>query len=69
MDVTGETPWTGTMINKYEGAAQETGAMMFPQIGIESAPPDLVTWSLTKEVREKLSAKTAAVTVSIHQLE
>ncbi|KAF4853700.1 Saccharopine dehydrogenase-like oxidoreductase [Colletotrichum siamense] len=69
MDVTGETPWTGTMINKYEGAAQETGAMMFPQIGIESAPPDLVTWSLTKEVREKLSAKTAAVTVSIHQLD
>ncbi|KAF9872613.1 saccharopine dehydrogenase [Colletotrichum karsti] len=69
MDVTGETPWTGTMINKYEGAAQETGAMMFPQIGIESAPPDLVTWSLAKVLREKLLAKTGAVTVSIHQLD
>lgn len=69
LDVTGETPWTGTMIGKYESAAQETGAMMFPQIGIESAPPDLVTWSLAKQVREKLSAKTGAVTVSIHKLE
>ncbi|GKT81057.1 saccharopine dehydrogenase [Colletotrichum tofieldiae] len=69
LDVTGETPWTGTMINKYEGVAQETGAMMFPQIGIESAPPDLVTWALAKQVREKLSLKTGAVTVSIHQLD
>nr|XP_036586685.1 saccharopine dehydrogenase [Colletotrichum truncatum]KAF6797242.1 saccharopine dehydrogenase [Colletotrichum truncatum] len=69
MDVTGETPWTGTMINKYEGVAKETGAMMFPQIGIESAPPDLVTWLLTKQVRQQLSAKTGAVTVSIHQLD
>lgn len=57
------------MIGKYEGSAQETGAMMFPQIGIESAPPDLVTWLLAKQIREKLSAKTGAVTVSIHQLE
>ncbi|TDZ29339.1 Saccharopine dehydrogenase-like oxidoreductase [Colletotrichum spinosum] len=69
MDVTGETPWTGQMINKYEAAAQETGATMFPQIGIESAPPDLVTWALAKELREKLSAKMSAVTVSIHQLD
>ncbi|KAK1633642.1 saccharopine dehydrogenase [Colletotrichum phormii] len=69
LDVTGETPWTGTMIGKYENAAKETGAMMFPQIGIESAPPDLVTWSLAKQVREKLSAKTGAVTVSIHKLD
>lgn len=57
------------MIKKYEGLAQETGAMMFPQIGIESAPPDLVTWVLAKQVRERLSAQTGAVTVSIHQLE
>ncbi|OBR14322.1 Saccharopine dehydrogenase [Colletotrichum higginsianum IMI 349063] len=69
LDVTGETPWTGTMIKKYEGLAQETGAMMFPQIGIESAPPDLVTWVLAKQVRERLSAQTGAVTVSIHQLD
>ncbi|KAK2045638.1 saccharopine dehydrogenase [Colletotrichum somersetense] len=69
LDVTGEVPWTGTMINKYESVARETGAMMFPQIGIESAPPDLVTWVLAKQVRENLSAKTGAVTVSIHHLD
>ncbi|OLN83710.1 Saccharopine dehydrogenase-like oxidoreductase, partial [Colletotrichum chlorophyti] len=69
LDVTGETPWTGTMIGKYEGVAKESGAMMFPQIGIESAPPDLVTWTLAKEIRENLSAKTGAVTVSVHHLD
>ncbi|KAK2013003.1 saccharopine dehydrogenase [Colletotrichum eremochloae] len=68
LDVTGEVPWTGTMINKYDSVARETGAMMFPQIGIESAPPDLLTWLLAKQVRENLSAKTGAVTVSIHHV-
>ncbi|PNY29899.1 Ankyrin repeat domain-containing protein 50 [Tolypocladium capitatum] len=43
LDCTGETPWVARMINKYERVAQETGAIMFPQIGIESAPADLCT--------------------------
>ncbi|KAH6687314.1 saccharopine dehydrogenase [Plectosphaerella plurivora] len=68
-DVTGEVPWVKRMIERYEKSAQESGAMMFPQIGIESAPPDLLTWSLAKTLREKLSAKTGDVTVSIHKLD
>lgn len=56
------------MIAKYEAAAKANGAMMFPQIGIESAVPDLITWSLVKIIREKLSAKTGDVTLSIHKL-
>jgi hypothetical protein len=68
-DVTGEVPWVKRMIERYEKTAQESGAMMFPEIGIESAPPDLLTWSLAKTLREKLSAKTGDVNVSIHKLE
>lgn len=67
-DCTGEAPWVGKMLNKYEDVAKSSGALMFPQIGIESAPPDLITWSLAKTIREKLSAKTGDVTVSIHKL-
>lgn len=68
LDVTGEVPFVAKMIAKYEHVAKATGAMMFPQIGIESAPPDLMTWSMAKVNREKLSARTGAVNVSIHQL-
>ena len=56
------------MIEKYEDAAKASGALMFPQIGIESAPPDLVTWCLASLNRSELQADTRDVTVSIHQL-
>lgn len=67
-DCTGEFPWVARMIKKYEAAAQKSGALIFPQLGIESAPPDLCTWSLAKQLREKLGAKTKDATVSIHTL-
>lgn len=68
-DVTGEVPWVKKMITKYEDAAKASGAMMFPEIGVESAPPDLLTWSMAKTIREQLSAQTGDVTVSVHALE
>ena len=68
LDCTGEVPFVARMIKKYEKAAESSGAMMFPQIGVESAPPDLVTWSLAKLNRTELNADTRDVTVSIHRL-
>jgi short subunit dehydrogenase-like uncharacterized protein len=67
-DVTGEVPFVAKMLKKYEATAQKTGALMFPQIGIESAPPDLVTWSIASLIRSKFSSPTKNVTVSIHTL-
>lgn len=67
-DVTGEFPWVAKMIKKYEKTAQQSGALMFPQIGVESAPSDLCTWALAKFVREELGAKTKDVVISIHNL-
>jgi len=68
LDVTGEVPFVAKMLKKYQAAAQASGALMFPQIGIESAPADLVTWSLASFIRTEFSSPTADVTVSIHNL-
>jgi len=68
LDVTGEVPFTGKMTRKYDEVARKSGAIMIPQAGIESMPPDVITWVLAKVNREELQAKTKDVTISIHQL-
>ncbi|KAK3692265.1 Saccharopine dehydrogenase-domain-containing protein [Podospora appendiculata] len=68
LDVTGEVPFVAKMLRKYEAAAKASGAVMVPQIGIESAPSDLVTWSLAGLIRSAFHAPVRDVTVSIHAL-
>lgn len=68
LDVTGEVPWVRKMIQKYEATAKSSGAIMIPQIGIESAPADICTWVLADRLRKDLNAQTAEVTISIHNL-
>lgn len=67
-DVTGEFAFVAKMIKKYEAVAKATGAIMFPQCAIESAPPDLLTWAMASTLRSKLSTPVRDVTVSIHKL-
>jgi hypothetical protein len=69
LDVTGEVPFVARMIRKYEATAKSTGALMFPQIGIESAPPDLITWSLASFIRSTYSSPIADVVLSIYKLQ
>lgn len=66
-DVTGEVPFVARMIKKYEQAAKTSGSMLFPEIGVESAPADLVSWSLAKHNRT-LGSKTGEVVMSVHDL-
>ena len=68
LDVTGEIPYVADMIKKYEKTAQGSGAIMIPQIGLDSAPADLVTWLLVSMIREKFSAPAREVTLSVHEL-
>ncbi|KAL2258094.1 hypothetical protein VTK26DRAFT_8730 [Humicola hyalothermophila] len=68
LDVTGEVPFVAKMLKKYEPAAKASGALLFPQIGVESAPADLVTWSLASFIRSEFSADTRDVTVSVHNI-
>lgn len=68
IDVTGEVPFVARMIKKYEATAKASGSLMFPQCGIESSPPDLLTWSLASAVRSRFSAPVGEVTLSLHKL-
>lgn len=68
LDVTGEVPWVADMIKKYENTAKKSGSIMISQIGIESAPPDLLAWSLVEMIKERFSAPTAEVVVSVHEI-
>ena len=68
LDSTPEVPWTLAMIKKYEATAKAGGACMFPQSAMESAPSDLLTWELAKEVRSKLSSQTSDVVMDLHEL-
>jgi short subunit dehydrogenase-like uncharacterized protein len=67
LDVTGEVAYSLEMIKKYEKTAKASGSIMIPQIGLESAPSDLVTWSLVTMIRERFSAPTGEVILSVHE--
>lgn len=66
LDVTGELPWVARMIHKYEDTAKKSGSIMIPQIGVESAPADLVTYSLARFIKQEFQAKVKDVVFSIH---
>jgi short subunit dehydrogenase-like uncharacterized protein len=67
LDATGEIPFYRNMLKKYEKKAQATGAIMIPQTGLESTPSDLTAWMLVNMIRERFSAPTRDVDVSIHE--
>lgn len=67
LDATGEVPWHKKMIEKYEKDAKASGAIIIPQIGLESAPSDLVAWLLVGMIRERFSAPAGEVNVSVHE--
>lgn len=66
LDVTGEAPWVLEMIEKYDEMAKANHAIIIPEIGIESAPSDLLAFSLVNVIRRELSVGTKEVVVSIH---
>jgi short subunit dehydrogenase-like uncharacterized protein len=68
LDCTGEVPWVARMIKKYETVAKKSGAIMLPQQGVESAPSDLLTWSMAQHLRKELDAPTKDAIVTIHKL-
>lgn len=68
IDCAGEFPWTVKMIKKYEATAKATGALVFPQTAVESAPPDLCTWVMAKHIRKTMGKKLGEVTMSLHEL-
>jgi len=68
LDCTGEFPWVRSMIKKYEKSAQASGALLFPQFGIESAPADLCAYLLAQSVRKETGSTCKDVTLTIAEL-
>ncbi|KAF7162968.1 hypothetical protein CNMCM5623_008033 [Aspergillus felis] len=68
VDATGETPWVREIIQKYHEVAKSNGAIIIPSVGVESAPADILAWSLVKRVREDLSCDTKEVTGAIEEM-
>ena len=68
LDVTGESPWVLEMIEKYHEIAKANHAVIIPEIGIESAPSDLLAFALVSLIRTKLSVGTKEVTASVHNM-
>lgn len=68
LDCTGEAAWVARMIKKYSKTARETGAIMVPQNGIESAPADLCTWSLARFLAAEMGAKTKDVAIVTQEM-
>lgn len=68
LDCTGEAVWHAAMIKKYNEIAKASGARMFPQCGVESAPSDLVTFALASTIKSELSASVGDVVVSLHEI-
>ncbi|KAE9972065.1 hypothetical protein EG328_005238 [Venturia inaequalis] len=55
LDVTGETPFTYDMLQKYHDTAKRNGSMIIPHCGIDSVPADILPYLCVKEIRSKLS--------------
>ena len=68
LDVTGESPWVLDMIVKYHEIAKANHAIIIPEIGIESAPSDLLAFALVNMIRKELSVGTKEVIASVHDL-
>lgn len=68
LDVTGEVPWVYDMIQRYDATAKKTGAIMIPQNGIESAPSDMMCWSLVSHFRQTLGVGTAEIVQTSYDL-
>lgn len=54
------------MTKKYQKIAETTGAIMIPQLGIESSPSDLIAYSCVALNRQMLGAPTREVIMAVH---
>lgn len=53
LDITGETAFTRTMIDRYQEQAQKSGARLVPFCGFDSVPADLTTYLALKTASEQ----------------
>lgn len=62
-DLTGEMPWVDDMIQRYNAAARENGALLVPTCGFDSVPSDMTAYLAAKFTQDKLGSHCASVQV------
>ncbi len=67
-DVTGEIPWVYDIVQKSHETAKRNGAIIIPQNGFESGPPDLMCWKLVSLIRATLGVGAKEVIHSVHDI-
>lgn len=67
-DLTGETLWIKRMIEKYQQAAQRSGARIVPCCGFDSVPSDMGVWALQQEAVRRWGSPAAEITMRVKGL-
>ncbi|HSG08841.1 MAG TPA: saccharopine dehydrogenase NADP-binding domain-containing protein [Longimicrobiales bacterium] len=60
-DITGETPWVRTLIDRHHDAAAAAGVRIVPMCGFDSVPSDLGAWMVVDFIRTELGQGTREV--------
>jgi short subunit dehydrogenase-like uncharacterized protein len=68
VDATGETPWVKEIIQKFEATAKKSGAVIIPEVGIESAPSDLIAYAATKLIRKVWDCGVMDMVAAVYEL-
>jgi short subunit dehydrogenase-like uncharacterized protein len=55
-DITGETPWIRTLVDRYHERAQTDGTRIVPACGFDSVPSDIGAFFLARAVQRELGA-------------
>ncbi|MBD2577702.1 saccharopine dehydrogenase NADP-binding domain-containing protein [Oscillatoria sp. FACHB-1406] len=53
VDITGETPWVRTLIERYHSQAAADGTRIIPGCGFDSVPSDLGTYLLVRHLQQE----------------
>jgi short subunit dehydrogenase-like uncharacterized protein len=67
-DLTGETQWIKRMIEKYESAAQKTGARVVHCCGFDSVPSDMGVWFLQQQAMQQCGVPATQVKMRVKTL-
>jgi short subunit dehydrogenase-like uncharacterized protein len=61
VDITGETPWVRTLIDRFHERARDEGTRIVPLCGFDSIPSDLGAWMVARWIRDTWGQETRRV--------
>ncbi len=67
-DLTGEAQWIRKMVDKYESAAQQSGARIVHCCGFDSVPSDMGVYFLQKQAKQEWNAPATHVKMRVKTL-